>query len=55
MTLDIVEEADVLDATSASAAFFADLKKDQGQNSVLLIVHLLFALSSHLGLQFRLA
>lgn len=55
MILDIVEEVDTLDATSASAACFADLKENQGQSSVLLIVHLLFTLAGHLGLQFRLA
>jgi len=55
MILDIVEEADALDATSASAACFADLGESQGQSNVPLVVHPLFTLSSHLGLQFRLA
>ena len=55
MILDIVEGVDALDATSASAACFADLEETQVQNDGLLSVHLLFALSSHFGLQFRLA
>ena len=55
MILVAVEEDEVLEATSASAACFADLQENQGQSSVLLIVHLLFTLSSHFGLQLRLA
>lgn len=55
MILEIVEDADALDATSASAACFADLGRNQGLSNLLLIVHPLFTLSSHLGLQFRLA
>ena len=55
MILDVVEEVEVLDATSASAACFADLEENQGQNNVFLIDHLLFTLSSHFGFQFRLA
>jgi len=55
MILDIVEGVDALDATSASAACFADLEENQDWNDVSLTVHLLFTLPSHFGLQFRLA
>lgn len=53
--LEAVDGVDALDATSASAACFADLKETQGQSDTSLIVHSLFTLSSHFGLQFRLA
>jgi hypothetical protein len=47
ITLDIVDEAEVLEATSASAASFADLEEHQCQGSVSPIVYSLFALASH--------
>ena len=55
MILDIVEGVDALDATSASAACFADLEETQDENDASLGVHPLFTLSSHFGLQLRLA